>query len=570
LASLIGAFLSPTFSSADERNIATVEIDLSRTVNEDIVGLGWNVGPLWIPSATSDLEEFFHLFKDSGQPWIRLVLQYYEWEGKKENGKFIPQNDDGDPWTSPADFLSESRDGFVWSADGQLDRNIVSVLDFCEENDIWVEVNNWETNKKPWIAQKYLDPKFYETPVKYEEYAKDADEFGENVAALVYYLKTTANDGKGYDCVKYYALWNEPGGGHGNHSFVQVDYPGCLNLLHKAVHEHLVYYDKEMGTDVRERVDSIGLESFPSWRNCPVAGHKGEGWDDLVGKGVITYAETPDGLPGEITNWPDGDPYMNIISVHEYWCAFDYDSNNPSGSKHGTIASRLIPAILENTIEQIQDCDIDDDIEPVFIGEIGTHVYGKGQRDGPDYDRSLFIAEAAIRALQLDGVKAVSRWGWNMHEAYAAVSYPGCWWELEPKGIVHAVNENYYPYTLLTRFIKRGSDVLSVKVSGGVDSSSAEQEYPMVEAQRVWCGAFRSPENKISVHVVNDSYESKALTLAFSGCYFEDARRFDHLFVTENKHEEIHSGVSHVIERDKMAITQEVPPRSISVFTEYE
>ena len=61
--------------------------------------------------------------------------------------------------------------------------------------------------------KRWLDQKADENGiVSYEEYLARAQEFGENVAAFLYYLKTRANNGKGYDCVKYYGLWNEPGG----------------------------------------------------------------------------------------------------------------------------------------------------------------------------------------------------------------------------------------------------------------------------------------------------------------------------------------------------------------------
>lgn len=538
---LAGTGSSARGAVASIHKLKTVEvvIDDANVVSKDLMGVGYNVGPLWIPNPTlgddQELTEFFDLLADSKTPWIRMMLSYYEWECKVVNGEHpVYENDDDDPWTSPKKFLSDDSEGFIWNTNGGLDWRIRYVLDFCEKNDIQVEVNNWETWMKRWLDHE----KDHQGIISYEEALGKAHEFGENFASLIYYLKTKANKGKGYDCVKYYALWNEPGGGYPNQDFVSFDFPGYLNLLYKTVQEHLVFYDKEMDTSVCQQLESIGFESFAGFRNSSYSGHPMEEWTELLGKGVLQYLEPADKLPGEIKNWPDGDAYMDIISIHEYWIVFDYDKNNPHPENKGTINDRLISRAVADSIRQISQYDIDKQMEPLIIGEVGAKSYlPDGEKLGSEanYSHMLCLVESYVRSFQ-SGLKGGSMWAWNMHSGYAAVSYPGCWWEVEPLGEVHPINANYYPYILLTRFVERGSDALSTKVVGGIDDSKGSESWPVVKTQRVWASAFRSQDSRINLIVVNDSYEAYELDLdseniKASQKYFVTAEKYDQLYV---------------------------------------
>ena len=149
-----------------------------------------------------------------------------------------------------------------------------------------------------------------------------------------------------------------------------------------------------------------------------------------------------------------------------------------------------------------------------------------------NYSHMLCLVESYVRSFQ-SGLKGGSMWAWNMHSGYAAVSYPGCWWEVEPLGKVHPINANYYPYILLTRYIERDSDVLSTKVIGGVDDSRGDENWPVVKTQRVWASAFRTHDSKINLIIVNDSYEAYELNLAnlkVSKKYFVTAEKHDKLY----------------------------------------
>ncbi len=546
-------------AAAEPLEPVTITVDASQVINPNVTGFGWNVGPLWIPAPqygdTKDLDRFFELFKDTGQPWIRIMLSYYEWECKINNGANpVYENDDNDPWTKPQQFLSPDFRGFAWNSREGLDWRIRYVLDFCEKNDIWVEINNWETWMKRWLDQK-PDEKGI---VSYEEYLAKAQEFGENVAAFLYYLKTRANQGKGYACVKYYGLWNEPGGLFPDQDFIHGDYPGYMNLLHKTVYDHLVFYDQEMGTKVLQGLQCMGFESYPTFRNRPKAGHPTETWNDMIGRGVLQYLEKPDGLPGEITNWPGADPYIDIISVHDYWSVFDYDKNNPSGENQGTIQDRLIPLMIQGVMDQIVQYDTDGRIEPLFINEIGGKVYCQGEDHPAQYCHMLYIVECLVRGLER-GLKGGSVWAWNMHTGYAAVSYPGCWWEVEPKGVVHPIHENYFPYTLLTRTVKRGSNMIFTEVQGGQDDSRGPETWPVVKTQRVWSTALVTPDNKLAVIVISDSYNTKEMQIQIA----PRKGTVEKYFVTSTQCDQLYTNT---LDSTDGIIRDQLLPRSITVY----
>jgi hypothetical protein len=529
-----------------------ININPNEVVNSEILGLGWVVGPLWMPSDLQKREEFFNLFGEAKQSRIRVIFNYYEWED--------PNNDDDNAWTSPQIFLNDSFGGFVWNG-GQLHEKFRYLLDYCQNNGIDVVVIQGRCDLKLWLRPDYYaDPNSY--PLSYEEYLADAEEFGENLAALLYYLKVQANNGQGYDCVKYYSIWNEPGGGTFDYALDHVDYPGCLNLLHKQVHDHLIYYDQLMGTGIESQLTSLGRDGNPFFRNCPAAGHPMEIWSKMLGEGILQYLELPDGIPYEIIDWPNGDEYIDIISIHDYWGVFDYDANNPSAYKSGTIKDWLLNGQIGNSLQQITDYDIDGQIEPIVLDEIGSFAYS-GENEQPSYDNSLYIAEVLVRAFQLNGVRGLTRWAWNAHAGYAAVSYPGCWYELEPLGVVHAVNEHYYPYILLTRNVEKNSNVLLTTVNGGSDDTKGTETWPISVTQRVWASAFISPAETISLVVVNDSYKAKDLMLAFGQYvppiidkYYVSSAQYDDLY-----HQEVVQIIQHAGKFNDI-----VSPRSINVY----
>jgi hypothetical protein len=385
-----------------DKKTTKIELNMNTVVNSNVAGIGWNIGPQWIPldKTSPEFTQFFDALKDTGQSISRVLLYLYEWEGKWKDGKFVPENDDDDPYTKPQEIFNQDNKSFVWNSDQGFDSRFITVLDFYEQNGVAVNISNCDALTKPWIEkEKYKRArKSGEPPVTYEEYLRDAEEFGENVAVVVYYLKTGANHGKGYDCIKYYSLWNEPSGAVYSYDFLHVDYPGPMNLIHKTVREHLAFYDKEMGTDVSKQVLCSGIEGFPFSRHCPAAGHPDSQWNDMMLNGVLQYKEPPDETDGEITNWPDAGPYMDIIALHDYWGTFEYDKNNPSLKNSGPMSETLLKGKVYPVIQQVKEYAslTKTPVKPVYVNELGSYLYS-GEQGSATYVHSLYVVEAAIK-----------------------------------------------------------------------------------------------------------------------------------------------------------------------------
>jgi hypothetical protein len=515
-----------------------IQINPLEIINDQIIGFGWNAHPHNTPNkGTPALDTYFKYFLETDQSWMRMIWPNAEWES---------ENDDDDPWTRPSDFS-----GFEWNIKGSLDWRIHYMLDQCEQNDIHVEINNWSTLDKQWINHT-LDSNGFVTEI---EAQNKAEEFGENIAALLYYLKTEANNGKGYDCVKYYAIWNEPGGGYEGHDFITFDYPGYHNLLYNQVKAHLDYYDEIEGTNITQELASMGLENHPTWRNSKYGGVGG--WDNLIGEGVLQYLESPNGMPGEITNWPSADSSIDFISIHDYNSGFDHDKYSPQEHNQGTIAERLLPHVVKLALDQIADYDIDGQIEPLLFNEIGAH-YIATENDLPQFKHGLYTVEALTRSANI-GLSGGSMWNLNNHKFFAAISYPGCWWgETEPKGVVHPIPENYYPYKLLCQAMKRGDTIVGTTVTGGSDNSKGDQTFTVPETQRVWASAIIN-DHETKIIVINDSYNSKSIGINCSGIPQTGQKQF----VSASKYGWIRSEIIRVSDN---VITDNIEPRSITLY----
>ncbi len=553
--------LLPTVSCWAECNSVKITFDPNFISYTNVAGVGWNMGPLWIPDpdpngSNRNLEEFTRYFLEAKPAWVRLMLSYYEWECKIVNGEHpVYANDDNDPWTSPKVFLNEKDPNFVWNTPNGIDWRIRYVLNLCEKNGIKVQINNWETWMKRWLDHEKDENGF----ITYKEAKLKADEFGENVAALLYYLKTKANNGKGYECIKYYSIWNEPGGGYKDQDFITWDFPGYYNMLEESVHKHLAFYDREMGTNVLGNLQCIGFESFPRFRNTGYPKQKPGDWDELLGRGVIQYLEKREAKPGVITNWPSADPYLDIISIHDYWGSFDYDRNNPSENNKGTINDWLIKKQIMGSLEQIKKYDIDGKYEPLYIGELGAYVYCKSEQPEPVYEDTLFIVESSIRAFA-NGVSGINIWAWNMHSCYAAISYPGAWWEVAPKGTVHPIPQNYFPLALLMQSVPSGASVIRCRVEGSEDASFKNETWLIVPTQRVWATAFKPLSGDLCIVVVNDSYESKRVEISVQSKGGQWQKRY----VSKESYSCISVGKVNISEKGR--ISDLLPPRSIVVY----
>lgn len=529
-----------------------VEVDFGNLINEDLVGFGWNVHPTLIPTSNATyLADWDKYFLEANNSWIRLCTQDYGWERDSKGG-----NDDDDPLTDPDNWK-----GFRWCEGDDLSDNMGAgfyhLMDLCEANDIEVEINHWNTEHEATWLDHDRDADGYITE---EEMLENAAEFGEYLGALIYYLKTTANNGGPYNCVKYYALWNEPAGMEKD-DFISWDHPGYHNLLFTKVKAQLEYYDKLKGTDVASEMMGIGLEGGTQYRNSTYGGTGT--WYGMIGEGVLTYDVAHGGLAGELNyNWPNADDECDFISIHHYNSHFDYAINNESLQR--TIGNSFLPYFVENALEQVATFDSDGKKERILINELGSHRICSDNEHFPMFDHMFLSVEGFLRSINA-GVAGGSIWCYNQHMFYNAVIYPGVWYDDYIEGYdVEITEENYYLYQLFCKSVKRGSNVYSATCEGGDDDSAdSDQEFESVEAQRVWASAVIT-EGKKKIIIVNDSFNEKYISITAAG--MGDAVTKE--VVSANNYKNGISTTESFKTRSSNQIVDELAARSITVYSE--
>lgn len=464
-------------------------------------------------------------------------------------------NDDANPFTPPSQLFNSNYavSRWYWNSNNAGKKSplntFFALLDFCEENDIWVQVKNWDTLdlNGPSIASTH--PERYDEVSDYpidqfytmDDYYDDVNEFGEYIAAILYYLKVEANNGFGYDCIKSYAICNEPGT-HWGHRIFDFDHPGSYNLIEQSVDAHLEFYGTHPGCrDIRSELIKVGQEGEPFYRTGAAAGYDRQNWTEMIGRGLSTYDQyAPGNLEPNNYNcfttgrldWPDGDAYFQAIGIHDYYSAFDYD-RHPGytgpfelNGVTPTIEDYLLNYKTISTINQLDTYDADGSVDGVFASEIGSFNYrsdlsradnsetagGRGPDNNPPrFEQSLYIAEATLRLFQIENVWATSRWNWNAHRHWAEAEYPGCWYHPEAPA-VDVVPVNFYPYKLVSMAIPRDSKAYETVVVGDIADTSCGYPYE-TSAQRVWAGAFAGMEDPNQLLVVSDSCAPKNLNI---------------------------------------------------------
>lgn len=433
-------------------DIFEVRFDHRYVLNQDILGFGWNVDPIYLvpPADNENQWEIFEALLDGAAPgWMRLVFYQFGWQ-PREGGPYL--------WERPGGHPNMEK--------------LYRFLDYCQSRGIPVNVNNWH------LADTWMSDTGETTG-----HPKDEDHFGRYIADFVYHLRVE----KGYDVVQYVAIWNEAGGGTAEsgapYKSPSANYPDSHIPLYKALHEHLI----RLG--IRDEVQVIGIESFFDYRYSGAPKDSPNyflGSDSNIVKKIIQQA----------------DDYIDIVSIHDYWSLFDYERTPGK-----TIEERLIRSLIHGVTNQIRAADTNGKLQPLVLGELGNHTYSFGEmNEAPSPEEgmnaTLFIAEAALRAFN-EGVKGVQRWAWNIHPGHQAVSVANTWSSVEPKDKTHPVAYNYYPLALFSRSIPRGSDVIGFTHSGGLDRNLV---------RRVFAGGFRWDDG-FSIIIINDDYKERKVSI---------------------------------------------------------
>ncbi len=339
-----------------------------------------------------------------------------------------------------------ARGRFDW--DNAEMRILYRILDWAEENGADVFLQQMWGNVA-WNAY----PELRSSPERIAVSAPySMEDFAEGLAELIEHLLRV----KGYRCIRWLAINNEPG-----HDWSWWQGPDLEPL---PITPGL--------RAVRDALDKRGLYlplSGPDWTLLP----------ELE--------------PDEI----DFDPYIGAYDIHSYDEVFD--DMERRGGKKLTAAERIIGDWARWAHARGK---------PLFLSEVGTMAYGwGGSNPAPgSYESGLKNASLAIRAINA-GADAVNRWSFTNRG-----DLDGQWqlvdtWDIERERLLEefAPHPNaYYQWGILTRFTAKNSEVLPTQVRG---------EWPP-SGRRLVAAALRSPrKGEITILLTNEMRRDASLAV---------------------------------------------------------
>jgi hypothetical protein len=284
------------------------------------------------------------------------------------------------------------RNQFDWENDEM--QALYQILDWCEANgaDVFLQ-QMWghvEWNALPGVHPLLSAP-------------KNLDDFASGIATLIEYLTNT----KGYTCIKYFCMTNEPPGGPWGYWWDFGDETGSINDAWKRLKEEF---------DIRRITIPI---SGPDWTSMPPFEEE-----------KLVFA-----------------PYLGSIDIHSY------DGVTAEG---------------EATLKQWADWAHAQN-KPFFMTEYGNMKLGWGT-DNPaqkSFDAALSNANDVLRAL-CAGVDGVNRWSftnrgdldgqWQLIHTFDRESKTHLK-DIKPE------NEAYFGFGIISRFLSKYSSTVSCTVN---------------------------------------------------------------------------------------------------------
>ena len=287
----------------------------------------------------------------------------------------------------------------VYDWDNEEMQALYNILDWCERNgaDVFLQ-QMWH----------YVNWNSYEGVHPLLSAPKSLDDFAEGIAELLMHLTGV----KGYTCIKYLSIANEPPGGPCGYWWSNGPADDPVTPAWKRVHEELI----KKGIDIPL--------SAPGWTSLP---------------------------PFDSTRI-DFDPYIGAYDIHSYSGVGDAGES-----------------IIHGWATWAHSHD-----KPLFISEIGNMDLGWGEDNpGPkSFEAALSNAEDIIRGLNL-GVDAFNRWSftnrgnmdgqWQLIKTYDHENHEYLQ-KIEPE------KEAYYGFGIITRFLSKYATVVELNSEGISDS----------------------------------------------------------------------------------------------------
>lgn len=298
-------------------------------------------------------------------------------------------------------------------------------------------------------------PQFRNDPIAVVQSApQDLDAFANGLATLMDYLIKK----RGYTCIKWLAITNEPGE---SWSWWQSPMYGPLSIgpglaaVRKALTQH--------GLDLPLSGPDVSQGGFPA----TVPG----GFDDL--------------------------PLLGAYDFHDYDAAFDF-----SGTRH--IAAQEHNAAVWAKFAHDQG-------KPLFLSEFGSSTFGQSpDTDSPASLESVLVSSELIIREANAGIDGFNRWSFlNRGDLDGQWQYVDTWDRKYQKLLTEFTPHpnSYFSLGLLSRFTAKHSDVLASLVN----------DAQVKHKHRVFCAAFRSPNGNLTLAIVNDTKAEFPLKLTWAG-----------------------------------------------------
>jgi len=372
---------------------------------------------------------------DDARRW-QQIYRHAEWLGLDWNRVEIEQR-----------IYEPQRGKFTF--DGPEMRILYRILDWHQKQGADVFLQQMWCNTA-WLAY----PAFRDDPVgRVHSAPLDIEAFADGLATLLEHLIKT----RGYTCIKWLCITNEPGA---DFSWWQAPPNRPLGIGPGVA-------------AVRKALDKRGLK-------LPLSG--------------------PDMTIGFPSSVPAGVDYLDLLGAydyHDYGADFDFRTQGHIAGQEKNAAYWVRRARGEG--------------KPVFLSEFGTMAYGwVPDRPGPSCPQSALAAAELVLRLANVGVDGFNRWSFLNRG-----DLDGQWqlvdtWDRQQKKLLAQFPphpNSYFCLGLLSRFTAKNSAVLASHVEGGQAD----------KWQRVFAAAFRSPRGNLTFALVNDAPADFQLKLSLRG-----------------------------------------------------
>ncbi|MEN8154389.1 MAG: cellulase family glycosylhydrolase [Acidobacteriota bacterium] len=275
---------------------------------------------------------------------------------------------------------------------------LYKILDWCEEHKADVFLQQMWRNVK-WNSYPEVQP-LLSAP-------RSLKHFSRGLAKLIQYLKIK----KGYSCIKWLCITNEPPGGTWGSWWSMGEKDAPLTPALKAVRKAL---DKK----------KISLPiSGPDW------------------------TDTPKLDPDKI----DFDKYLGAYDIHSY-SGIDEDKQK----------------ILKDWVKWAKDHN-----KPFFLSEVGNMEFGWRNSDpGPTlYNTAISNVESILRGMD-EGVDSFNRWSFTNRGDLDGQWQLIRTWDMNKKEYLKNVEPEpvpYYGFGIISRFFAKYSEILQTTTSGDPD-----------------------------------------------------------------------------------------------------